>query len=59
MFLRERSGADIKIEEPNPEMNDRVITIKGTEEQINYAQFLMQQRYILNLIFNACQPEDL
>ncbi|XP_065059940.1 heterogeneous nuclear ribonucleoprotein K-like isoform X2 [Rhopilema esculentum] len=42
--IRQRSGADIKIEEPDPNIKDRVITIKGNEEQIQYAQFLMQQR---------------
>ena len=38
------SGADIKIEEPDPNIKDRVITIKGNEEQTQYAQYLMQQR---------------
>ena len=44
MFFRQRSGAEIKIEDPQPGKNDRVITISGTQDQIQYGQFLMQQR---------------
>eukprot|EP00794_Sanderia_malayensis_P009592 gene9592-10579_t len=42
--IRMQSGAEIKIEEANPDMKDRIITIKGDPEQIQHAQFLMQQR---------------
>lgn len=41
--IRQRSGADIKIDDPLPGKADRVITICGDSEQIEYAQFLMQQ----------------
>lgn len=41
--IRQRSGADIKIEDPQPGKQDRVITICGFQDQIQYAQFLMQQ----------------
>ena len=41
--IRQRSGADIKIEDPQPGKSDRVITISGYNDQISYAQFLMQQ----------------
>lgn len=41
--IRARSGADIKIEEATPEMKDRIITIRGDPEQIQFAQVLMQQ----------------
>ena len=46
-FLRQRSGADIKIQDPLPGKSDRVITISGNPEQIQYGQFLMQQRYVI------------
>jgi len=41
--IRQRSGADIKIQDPLPGKADRVITITGNQEQIQYGQFLMQQ----------------
>lgn len=41
--IRQRSGADIKIQDPLPGKADRVITITGNPEQIQYGQFLMQQ----------------
>jgi len=41
--IRQRSGADIKIADAQPGKNDRVITIAGSAEQIQYGQFLMQQ----------------
>jgi len=41
--IRQRSGADIKIQDPLPGKADRVITISGNPEQIQYGQFLMQQ----------------
>ncbi|XP_065670966.1 heterogeneous nuclear ribonucleoprotein K isoform X4 [Hydra vulgaris] len=41
--IRQRSGADIKIQDPGEGKNDRVITITGTQDQIQYGQFLMQQ----------------
>ena len=47
--FRQRSGADIKIQDPLPGKADRVITISGNPEQIQYGQFLMQQRYDIKL----------
>ena len=45
LFLfRTRSGADIKISDPMEGKSDRIITITGNQEQIQYGQFLMQQR---------------
>jgi len=41
--IRQRSGAEIKIEDPVDNKTDRIITLKGTAEQIQYGQFLMQQ----------------
>jgi len=41
--IRSKSGADIKFTDPEPGKNDRVITIKGTNDQVQYAQYLMQQ----------------
>lgn len=41
--IRADSGAQIKIDEPAPGSEDRIITIIGTQEQIQNAQFLLQQ----------------
>lgn len=41
--IRADSGAQIKIDEPAAGSEDRVITIIGTQEQIQNAQFLLQQ----------------
>ncbi|XP_042893507.1 heterogeneous nuclear ribonucleoprotein K-like [Penaeus japonicus] len=42
--IRSDSGASISIEDSRPGVNDRVITISGTEPQIKHAQYLLQQR---------------
>ena len=42
--IRQESGASIKIDsEPMKDTNDRLITISGTPNQIQQAQFLLQQ----------------
>ncbi|XP_020904927.1 heterogeneous nuclear ribonucleoprotein K [Exaiptasia diaphana] len=41
--IRGRCGAVIKIDDPLPGADDRIITITGTQDQINFAQFLLQQ----------------
>ncbi len=42
--VRQESGASIKIDsEPMPGTNDRLITITGNPNQIQQAQFLLQQ----------------
>ncbi|XP_054760049.1 heterogeneous nuclear ribonucleoprotein K-like [Lytechinus pictus] len=41
--IRMNSGAEIEIANPVPDAVDRIITIRGTHEQINHAQFLLQQ----------------
>lgn len=41
--VRSESGADITIGEPLPGSDDRVITIKGTRDQIQLAQHLLEQ----------------
>ena len=46
LFLRQRCGALIKIDDPLPNSAERIITISGTQEQINHAQFLLQQRFV-------------
>lgn len=38
------SGADITIDEPLRGSNDRIITISGMPNQIQMAQYLLQQR---------------
>ncbi|XP_072021983.1 uncharacterized protein [Amphiura filiformis] len=40
--IRQDSNAKIKIDEPQPGSNDRIITITGTQEQITNAQYLLQ-----------------
>ncbi|KAG5883843.1 hypothetical protein JTB14_000673 [Gonioctena quinquepunctata] len=41
--IRMDSGADITIDEPLPGSNDRIITITGASNQIQMAQYLLQQ----------------
>lgn len=40
--IRSDSGALIDIDDPHPGTKERIITIKGTSEQIHYAQYLLQ-----------------
>nr|XP_039267431.1 heterogeneous nuclear ribonucleoprotein K-like isoform X1 [Styela clava] len=41
--IRQDCGAQIKIDEPLPGSNDRIITIIGSQEQIQNAQYLLQR----------------
>ncbi|XP_022186938.1 heterogeneous nuclear ribonucleoprotein K [Nilaparvata lugens] len=41
--IRGESGAGITIDEPAPGSNDRIITITGNPQQIQMAQYLLQQ----------------
>ena len=43
--IRESSGAGITIDKPISGSNDRIITITGTTEQIQNAQYLLQMTY--------------
>lgn len=45
--IRHESGASIKIDEPLEGSEDRIITITGTKDQIQNAQFLLQNRQVL------------
>lgn len=40
--IRQTSGAGIRIDDPAPGSNDRIITIQGTPTQISQAQYLLQ-----------------
>jgi len=40
--IRDQSGAGITIDKPTPGSTDRIITIQGTPEQIQNAQYLLQ-----------------
>lgn len=40
--IRQTSGATIRIDDPAPGSNDRIITIQGTTAQINQAQYFLQ-----------------
>lgn len=46
--IRAKCGASIKFADPEPGKKDRLITISGTEEQIQYGQYLMQQCVLNN-----------
>ncbi|UYV75083.1 K02A2.6-like, partial [Cordylochernes scorpioides] len=54
--IRRESGAGITIDESQPGSNERVITISGTPQQIQTAQYLLQQ----NVKFNSTKqsPEQ-
>lgn len=41
--VRIESNAEITIDEPLPGSSDRIITIKGTQDEIQLAQYLLQQ----------------
>uniref|UniRef100_A0A8C7DVF4 Heterogeneous nuclear ribonucleoprotein K n=1 Tax=Oncorhynchus kisutch TaxID=8019 RepID=A0A8C7DVF4_ONCKI len=45
--IRHESGASIKIDEPLEGSEDRIITINGTQDQIQNAQYLLQNRHVL------------
>uniref|UniRef100_A0A8D3BBZ5 Heterogeneous nuclear ribonucleoprotein K n=1 Tax=Scophthalmus maximus TaxID=52904 RepID=A0A8D3BBZ5_SCOMX len=45
--IRHESGASIKIDEPLEGSEDRIITIIGTQDQIQNAQYLLQNRQVL------------
>ena len=42
--IRRQSNAQIVIDEALPGSNDRIITITGSDEQIQNAQYLLQMR---------------
>lgn len=43
--IRSESSAFIQIDEALPGSTDRIITITGTQKQIQMAQYMLQQRY--------------
>lgn len=45
--IRHESGASIKIDEPLEGSEDRIITITGTQDQIQNAQYLLQNRHVM------------
>uniref|UniRef100_A0A3Q2EL08 Heterogeneous nuclear ribonucleoprotein K n=1 Tax=Cyprinodon variegatus TaxID=28743 RepID=A0A3Q2EL08_CYPVA len=45
--IRHESGASIKIDEPLEGSEDRIITITGTQDQIQNAQYLLQNRHVV------------
>lgn len=47
--IRHESGASIKIDEPLEGSEDRIITITGTQDQIQNAQYLLQNRHVSKL----------
>ena len=49
--IRHESGASIKIDEPLEGSEDRIITISGTQDQIQNAQYLLQNRQVLDALW--------
>lgn len=41
--IQMESGAMIKMDDPSTEGEERIISITGTSDQIQYAQYLLQQ----------------
>ncbi|KAI4902526.1 hypothetical protein NFI96_013140 [Prochilodus magdalenae] len=52
--IRHESGASIKIDEPLEGSEDRIITITGTQDQIQNAQYLLQNRQVQKLTGRLC-----
>ena len=48
------SGTMIKMDDGSGSSDERIITITGTQEQIQYAQYLLQMTYVLQRPFSAC-----
>uniref|UniRef100_A0A8C6TFR2 Heterogeneous nuclear ribonucleoprotein K n=1 Tax=Neogobius melanostomus TaxID=47308 RepID=A0A8C6TFR2_9GOBI len=48
--IRHESGASIKIDEPLEGSEDRIITITGTQDQIQNAQYLLQNRQVVTAL---------
>lgn len=57
--IRHESGASIKIDEPLEGSEDRIITITGTQDQIQNAQYLLQNRHVWKLLNKAALQFDL
>ncbi|KAF4804779.1 Heterogeneous nuclear ribonucleoprotein K [Turdus rufiventris] len=53
--IRHESGASIKIDEPLEGSEDRIITITGTQDQIQNAQYLLQNRQVKVQYCPCCQ----
>uniref|UniRef100_A0A3Q3KYI3 Heterogeneous nuclear ribonucleoprotein K n=1 Tax=Mastacembelus armatus TaxID=205130 RepID=A0A3Q3KYI3_9TELE len=51
--IRHESGASIKIDEPLEGSEDRIITITGTQDQIQNAQYLLQNRQVLTWLHDC------
>lgn len=51
--IRHESGASIKIDEPLQGSEDRIITITGTQDQIQNAQYLLQNRCVTHSLTSA------
>ncbi|KAK1786960.1 hypothetical protein P4O66_017336, partial [Electrophorus voltai] len=54
--IRHESGASIKIDEPLQGSEDRIITITGTQDQIQNAQYLLQNRQVLTSLLIIPPP---
>ncbi|UYV72567.1 HNRNPK [Cordylochernes scorpioides] len=55
--IRRESGAGITIDESQPGSNERVITISGTPQQIQMAQYLLQQKLVI-LLFGPLEKQE-
>jgi len=57
--IRQQSNAQIQIDEAVAGSNDRIITISGTQDQIQNAQYLLQLRYFKPAISLSVQCVDI
>jgi len=51
--VRIDSGAEVELSDAAGGTSDRIITITGTLQQIQAAQYMMQMAYVLSLSFIA------
>lgn len=57
--IRQDSGAGITIGEPTEGSDERIITINGTDSQIQMAQYLLQQWLVLiNLYLSIIEVKE-
>ena len=46
--VRQNSGADISIDSAVGPGNERIITIKGTQQQIHFAHQMLRKRFVFD-----------
>lgn len=56
--IQVESNTMIKMEQADVEGNERIITITGAPDAIQYAQYLLQQAYVHLFIVELCTERD-